>query len=91
MGVTLLAVPVGVTGTQFIPGRCVTQVSVGYASGGTLAFVQGFGVTAANGYIVGMTEVVNINGPCTFFLAAAGSTSVARILLGYSSGYSLTP
>lgn len=92
LGQTNVAIPIGATAIQIFPPRTTQSIAIKYASGGTLAIVnnQG-GIAAANGYIMGTSEVVSLNGPVSFFLAAGGSTSVASILFGYSAGYSSVP
>lgn len=44
---------------------------------------------AAIGYIVGTTEVVNLNGPASFYVMAAGATSVFGLRWHFSSGATL--
>lgn len=90
VGITL--VPIGITsGVQLSPGRGVLTQTLKWQSGGTLAMVNQAGATTAQGYILGTSEVVNIGGPATFFLAASGSTAIAAIAFGYSAGFSLQP
>lgn len=92
LGQTNIAIPAGVTATQIIPPRTTKSIAFKYASGGSLAVVNALsGITATNGYILGTTEVVSLNGPVSFFLAASGSTAVASVLFGYSAGYSSLP
>jgi len=91
VGVTLVAVATGATATPIIPPPFAKAVSFKYSSGGTLAVVDRRGFTAAQGWILGTSEVQSFNGPSVFFLAAAGSTSIAAIEFGYSYGYSSSP
>jgi hypothetical protein len=90
---TLIAVPVGLTATAVFPPQFCAGAWIKYQSGGTLAMVNAAsGVTAVNGYIFGTTEPpLNIDGPATFFLNAAGSTSVAAVIFKQSAGFSLFP
>lgn len=90
VGATLVTIGTA-TPVQFVPGRCVLETQVKWASGGTLALIQGAGLSSAQGYVLGTTEVVPIKGPATFFMAAGGATAIAAVMIKYSSGYSLTP
>jgi len=90
LGVTLLAVPVAATATAVIPPAFCTGVTVKHQAGGTLAIVHALsGVTAVNGFILGSSgPPISFNGPTSFFLNAAGSTSTAAIMFHLSAGYS---
>ena len=55
-------------------------------SGSSLAIVNGISNIASEGYMVGDTESINVDGPATFFLAAAGATCVVHCLWGDSAG-----
>ncbi len=64
-----------------------------FSGGGTLEIcppaLSGTSTAAGNwgtGYPIGASEVVNLGGPCVFYLAATGATMVATVLLGYTSG-----
>lgn len=68
------------------------------AGSGTLwiAPIPGVSLTGANagsliasGYPLGSSEVFNIGGPATFYLAASAATMTVAIATGYTSGYSL--
>lgn len=92
LGATQIAVPAGISlNVQVIPPRACNGWFFKWVSGGTLAIVNGNGITTAAGYIVGTTEVVQASGPAVFWLAASGSTSVLSFVASYSSGYSLLP
>lgn len=63
------------------------------SGGGSLEVVSpgmtlsGAGVTGwGGGYLVGDQESVQIDGPCTFYLAATGATMVACMMLGRTAG-----
>lgn len=62
-------------------------------NGSSLAIANG--TSAANGfslgYLLGASEIIQLQGPATFFLAAAGATTVLSALAFYSAGYSLYP
>jgi hypothetical protein len=90
LGATLVPIAVG-TPVQVIAQRGVNGWILKKASGATLAVVAGTGFSAPQGYILGDSEVINIQGPATFFLAAGGATAVASLIASYSSGYSLIP
>ena len=67
-----------------------------FSGGGTLEIVPIpvalTGSSAAGwgaGYPLGASEVFNIGGPATFYLAATGATMVAVMTLGYTPGVSL--
>lgn len=88
VGVTQIVVGASLA-TQVLPPRCTTDVTLKLFSGTSLALVNG--ATTQVGYPLGSTEVVKFLGPATFFLSAAGTTQIASVLWGFSSGYSLTP
>lgn len=90
LGTTLVAIPVG-TAVQIIPPRTTNGIYFGWQTGGTLAVCNSLGLTAAQGMILQTTERVSVAGPSTFFLAAAGTTSVAAIMFRFSSGFSQLP
>lgn len=56
-----------------------------YGSGGTLALVDGASSILSSGYVLGTTEVVRFYGPATFFLAAAGATTVVQYVPTFSA------
>ena len=56
------------------------------ASGGTLAIVGSTNAPTTDGYIVGDSESINIDGPANFHLAAAGATCVVAAFWGYTEG-----
>ena len=86
---TLIPVAVALTATPVYPPSGCNGFFLKYQSGGTLAIVNALsGVTAVNGYILGTTEQINVNGPAVFFLNAAGTTSVAAVCFKRSAGYS---
>ncbi len=94
LGATNLVVGTGISAIfQFMPGRCVNGgfFKIATGSGGTLALVQGAGVTFSNGYILGTTEVVSFQGPATFFLAASGATATVSVVQSYNMGFSQLP
>ncbi len=94
LGSTNLVVGTGISAIlQVLPGRCVNGgfFKVATGSGGTLAIVQGMGVTFSNGYILGNTEVVSFQGPATFFLAASGATATVSFVTSYNMGFSQLP
>ncbi len=47
------------------------------------------GSLIVNGYPLAASEVFNIGGPATFYLAASGATMTAAVVNGYSAGFSL--
>lgn len=64
-----------------------------FSGGGTLEVVPTpialSGSSAAGwglGYPVGASEVVTMNGPAVFYLAATGATMVAALLVGLTAG-----
>lgn len=66
-------------------------------SGGTLEIVKpqlsgtstAAGSAWGTGYPVGTSEVVAVNGPAVYYLAATGTTVVVGALIGYTSGVTL--
>ncbi len=93
LGSTLLVVGTGVANVlQVLPGRCVNggffKINSG---GGTLAIVQGPGVSFNTGYLIGTSEVVTFQGPATFFLAASAATMTVSMVQSYNMGFSSLP
>lgn len=94
LGATQIIVGTGISLiVQVNPDRCRNggffKRAIG--SGGTLAIVNGMGSTAANGYILGETEVVSFQGPALFFLAAMGATVTVAFVPSYNMGFSQAP
>lgn len=59
------------------------------AGGGTLEIVNAATLTGpgwGTGYPLGASEVLNIGGPATFYLAATGATMTAAVLMGRTAG-----
>lgn len=90
MGATVISFGTS-TAIQIFPSAGVNGWMVKKQSGATLSIVSGTGFSAAQGYIMGDTEVVDIRGPATFFLAAGGATITVALIMKYSSGTSLFP
>lgn len=92
LGPTLVPIPVA-SPIQVKPGGYINgwTVKKQAESGGSLSIVIGFSTIAASGYILGNTEVYNIAGPASFWLAAGGATCVAAITASYSIGISTFP
>jgi hypothetical protein len=91
LAATLIPVPVALTATPVYPPAGCNGFFLKYQSGGTLAIVNALsGITAVNGYVLGATEQISVDGPAVFFLNAAGSTSVAAVMFKRSAGYSQT-
>lgn len=45
------------------------------------------GSLIVNGYPLASSEIVNIGGPATFYLAASSATMTVGLFVGYTSGY----
>ncbi len=89
VGATLVVVGLSAT-VQYIPSKNVNGIVVKIASGGgTLCIVQGASSISSAGYPIASTEAFTMQGPSTFFLAAAGATMTAAVAVSYSAGYSL--
>lgn len=66
-------------------------------SGGSLEIVKpqfsgsstAAGSAWGTGYLLGTTEVVAVNGPAVYYLAATGATVVVHALIGYTAGVTL--
>ena len=85
LGATLIAVAAGATATAVVPPKGCNGYFLKYQSGGSLAIVPGIGSSGtALGYLL-QTEVLNIDGPATFFLNAGGATAVAAVAFKFSS------
>ncbi len=89
IGATTLTIPTGFTGIQVLPDRGQNGGMLKMLSGGTLALVQSQGVSYTLGYVMNVSEVIQIEGPATFFLVAAGATSIVSYMKSYGTGYSL--
>lgn len=95
MGATQVNIGVGGAANVLIKPPIYTNgVFFKYLSGGSLSIVSNGisgspGASGALGYILSTTEVVNIDGPAMFFLAASGTTAVAEVVFRYSGGMSL--
>jgi hypothetical protein len=90
LGQTLLVVGLSLP-VQVMPPRGCNGIYAGWQSGGSLLVLNGIGSALATGSILGTTERLNIVGPATFFLAAAGSTATVSMIFSYSAGYSQLP
>lgn len=90
MGATVISFGTS-TAIQIFPGAGLNGWSFKKQSGATLAIVNGTGFSVAQGYIMGDTEVMDIQGPATFFLAAGGATVTVAFAMKFSSGTSLFP
>lgn len=90
LGATLIAIQTD-TPKQILPSAGINGWTFKKASGATLAIVRGTGFSSAQGYVLGDTEVFNIHGPATFFLAAGGATAVVALVPSFSGGFSLFP
>lgn len=90
LGVTTISFGTS-TAIQILPGKGVNGWSFKKLSGATLAIVNGTGFSSAQGYIMGDTEVFNVSGPATFFLAAGGATVTVGLVMSRTAGYSLIP
>lgn len=55
-------------------------------SGGSYAVVEGTTYSVSQGYMIGETEVIQIQGPAKFFLACSGITTTIQVMVGYSQG-----
>ncbi len=93
LGATNLVVGTGVSNIiQVLPGRCVNGGFFKISGGsGTLAIVQGPGVSFNTGYPVGAAEVVQWQGPAKFWLAASGATMTVSYVPSYNDGFSALP
>ncbi len=85
-GYSAVSVPLSANATVTAPKNCVGGF-MKIVSGGTCAILGQSGITT-DGYIFGATEVVSIEGPAKFLLAAAGSTVVIGIAWRLNAGYS---
>lgn len=85
MGATLI--PVGLSQTfQFMISHSLNGGFLKITSGaGTLCIVDGPSFIFSQGYPVGASEIVQWNGPATFFLAAATATMTVAVVTSYSS------
>jgi hypothetical protein len=59
------------------------------AGGGTLALVNGISAISTAGFRVSATDRIEMEGPATFYLAAAGATMTAAYVMRYTAGASL--
>ncbi len=97
LGATQVTIPAGGGDANVLvspPAYC-NYVRLAYQSGGSLSIVSNGlsgspGASGALGFVLSTTEIP-IDGPARFYLAATGSTSVAKIVWGFSSGFSTFP
>lgn len=85
MGVTQISVGLSAT-IQVKAGARQNQWLFKKFSGGSLAVVSGASAISSSGYMMGDTEVMEIDGAATFYLAAAGSAVVVHMLIGQTAG-----
>lgn len=89
MGVSLIVVGLSAT-VEVKPKAGVLSGFVSLKSGGgTLAIVNGASAIAANGFNISSTDRIEMQGPATFYLAAAGATMTAAYVMRYSAGATL--
>lgn len=90
LGVT--QVVVGLSATVVVDVLTVAKAIGGFfkiqGGAGTLAIVQGVSNITTAGYLVGATEVVELQGPARFYLAAAGATMTVGLTVRYGQGLS---
>lgn len=96
LGVTNIIVPPGLTLGVLVspmPGQVAALLKnnvgstlqvIGVAAGSTLTAAQ---LSTANGYFLGASEIFQIDGPASFYIATAtGTTHVASLVAGKSAG-----
>lgn len=92
LGVTQIAVGTSAP-LLILPREKQLCLALKYVSGGSLEiFSAATGATSGSvsgvswglGYLLGTTEIFNIQGPTRFYLAATGSTAVAHLAIGLS-------
>lgn len=90
VGGTSIAVAPGAN-VQVLPPAGLRAWTVALSSGGSsgVAFVSGLSATPVTSGFMITSAPVTVNGPATFFLAAAGSTAVVGLAMHFSSGFSL--
>lgn len=82
-GGTLEILPASL-GMSFTPGIS-TYGSYAF-SGGSTQSQQMLANLSGTGYLLGTTEVLNIAGPCAFYLSATGATTLVSTIRGLSAG-----
>lgn len=92
LGVTKVAV--GLSATVLVDVSAMPKALGGFikifSGAGTLAVVQGASTIFSDGYLVGSAEVVELQGPAKFYLAAAGATMTVGLVVRYGQGYTAT-
>lgn len=90
LGATIIVI--GLSATATVDLSATANVIGGFfkiqAGAGTLAIVQGASAISTAGYLVGATEVVELQGPAKFFLAATGATMSVGLVPRWSQGLS---
>lgn len=91
VGVSIISLVSGATPIKFSPAarQIGTWIQKNSGSGGTLAIANGYGASTANSFIIGETQMIQINGPAQFFLCAGGATCNVAVFSLYDQGYSL--
>ena len=91
IGVTTMAVGLSAMVQFTPPAKMVSGQFKIHAGGGTLGIMNtSSGAGTVGSYLVGASEVVELNGPAAFFLGATGATMTVGVLVRYSAGVSST-
>jgi hypothetical protein len=91
IGMTTMSVGLSAMVAFTPPERMVSGQFKILAGGGTLGIANtSSGAGSANSYLVGASEIVELNGPAKFFLGATGATMTVGVMIRYSSGLSGT-
>lgn len=89
-GATVISV--GLSATVLVDMSAVAKALGGFfkiqGGAGTLAIVQGASNITTAGYLVGAAEVIELQGPAKFYLAAAGATMTVGLTVRYGQGLS---
>lgn len=89
VGATRVAVGLS-TIVKLSPGEYQHSYTIKILAGsGTLELVRGSsagGVGWGTGYPLGTSEVLNLGGPATYYLAASAATMTVAVLIGQTAG-----
>ena len=89
-GATQISVGISATAKIIPPPGALGGFFHIQGAGGSCAIVNGASQVASTGYLMSTTEVVQMEGPATFYIAASGVTTVIGIVWRLAQGYSTT-
>ena len=71
-------------GVSFVPGA--STINGTYFIHGSTQTAAMLGALNGTGYLMGTNEILNISGPCRFYLSATGATTLVTTIRGLNAG-----